>query len=204
MARRKTAIGIGPFGRPISPQAHAYEVLQRILSRGYPLTEDAVFLSMLNILLQKGSTVFQKVRTSRDLGGYRYMSFSPDIDLLEVRSGGTVIGYELKGERKQGREVQTPMFYEGIDQGLAYLVNPKATPLAESFIGSIFDYVYVVHPDTSEVSLMGDLVERYTPLGLVVVGRRGTKELIKPKTNHYLSNDVKKYFLSTSTPLAPT
>ena len=30
------------------------------------------------------------------------------------------------------------------------------------------DYVYVMHPATSEISRMKDLVERFTPLGLGV------------------------------------
>ena len=108
MPRRKTTLGTGPFGNPIPVEKHAWEVLQRILSRGHPLTEDAVSLSMFNILRQRGSRIFQKVRSSSDVGGYRYFNFSPDIDLLEVRRDSTVVGYELKGERRKGRQVEAP------------------------------------------------------------------------------------------------
>ncbi len=195
MARRKTTIGIGAFGRPIPKRQHAWEVLQRILARGHPLTEDAVFLSMLNILWQQNSRVYQQVRSSSDVGGYRYFQFSPDIDLLEVRRDGSVVAYELKGERRKGQNVEPPPFYEGIDQGLADLVNPISSPLSREFAGSIFDHAYVVHPAGSQIGRLADLLERCTPLGLIVVDRKGTKELVKPKPNPYLSLDMKAYFL---------
>ena len=95
MPRCKTTVGVGPIGRRVPVRGHAHQVLQRILTRGLPLTEDAVFLAMLNRLWQRGSQVFQRVRDSRDVGGYHYFSFSPDIDVLEVHDGGVVV-YELK------------------------------------------------------------------------------------------------------------
>ena len=195
MARRRTTIGRGPFGQPVPVRAHAYEVLQRILTRGHPLTEDAVFLSMLNILWQRGSSVFQKVRTSSDTGGYSYFHFSPDIDLLEVRKDKTVVGYELKGERRRAKQIEPPLFYEGVDQALAYLVNPISTPGASTFTGSIFDYLYIVHPANSQVTKLADLLERITPIGLVVVDRKRTTEVVKPKLNPYLSSNLRDHFL---------
>ena len=96
--RRKTTIGQGAFGRVVPADQHAAEVLGRIVNRGLPLTEDAVFLFLHHVLRRNnGSQIFQKVRASKDTGGYRYFSFSPDIDLLEVRPNGKVVGYELKG-----------------------------------------------------------------------------------------------------------
>ena len=64
-----------------------------------------MFLFMYRILRRKNrSQIFQKVRSSKDTGGYRYFRFSPDIDLLEVRPNGKVVGYELKGYTKSGRD----------------------------------------------------------------------------------------------------
>ena len=146
---------------------------------------------MLNILLQQDSRIYQKVLSSKDTGGYRYFGFSPDIDLLAVKRDNTVIGYELKGQRKMGREVDTPQYYGGIDEALAYLVNPLTSPLSSSFAGSVFDYVYVVHPFGTEVGKIADLLQRLTPLGVVVVERRRTRELVNPKPNPYLSVDLK-------------
>ena len=195
MARRKTTLGKGPFGKPVPVRQHAWEVLQRILDRGHPLTEDAVFLCLLNRLLQRGSRILQRVRESRDVGGYRYFSFSPDIDLLEIQGDGTVVGYELKGERRRGGQIEPPLYYEGIDQGLAYLVNPVRSPMSSSFAGSILDQVYVVHPAGSQIERLADLLHRLTPLGLVVADRRRVREIVKPKPNPYLSSDMRAYFL---------
>ena len=204
MPRRRTTIGKGAFGRPVPSDLHAWEVLQRILTRGHPLTEDAIFLAMQYILHRKGSHLLQKVRASKNVGvgnraglvgDYRYFQFSPDIDLLEVRPGGAVIGYELKGYRRAGREIKAPIYYEGLDQALAYLMNPVSSPFAESFVGSIFDNVYLVHPAGSNVEKLADLIQRCTPLGLGVVDQNGVKELVKPKPNPYLSPELKAYFL---------
>lgn len=197
MARRRTDIGRGAFGSWVSPDAHALEVLQRILSRGYPLTEDAVFLCMWNILRHNGSRILQKVRQSADVGEYRYFSFSPDIDLLEVRPGDVVAGYELKGYSGKPKSAAPPAYYEGIDQALSYLVNPVSSPLAQSFAGGVFDYVYVVHPAGTGVEALADVLQRCTPLGLIVVNQQGTpNELVKPKLNPYLNIDIKAYFLA--------
>ena len=197
MARRRTTIGKGAFGHWVPSDQHAWEGLQRILSRGHPLTEDAVFLCMWNVLRRNGSKIFQKVRSSSDMGGYRYFRFPPDIDLLEVRPNNIVVGYELKGYRRKAREMVPPIFYEGIDQALAYLVNPVGSPDTDSFIGSIFDQVYLVHPAGSEVvQRLAGLLQRCTPIGLIEVDPAGTKEIVKPTTNPYVSSELKEHFLS--------
>ena len=83
--RRRTEVGTGAFGRPRPHDAHAREVLRRILDRRLPLTEDAVFLCLWHQLTtRRKSKILQKVKTSKDVGGYRYFSFAPDIDLLEI------------------------------------------------------------------------------------------------------------------------
>ena len=190
-------MGRGAFGRHVPADHHATEVLNRILQKGRPLTEDAVFLAMHHILRRNnGSHIFQKVKASKDVGGYRYFSFSPDIDLLEVRLNGTVVGYELKGYRKSGKTMKPPSHYEGIDQALAILKNPVSSPLSESFAGSVFDYSYLVHADGSQVDQLADLLWQCTPLGLIVVNHLGTREIVKPKPNPFLDHDIKSYFVS--------
>ena len=197
MQRRKTTIGRGPFGRTISTDKHADEVLRRIRSKSLPLSEDAVFLCMYHILRRNNaSRIFQKVRESKNVGGYRYFSFSPDIDLLEVRNDETVVGYELKGYRRSKREMKPPSPYEGIDQALAILKNPIRSPLSKAFAGSIFDYSYLVHPEGSMVDTLADLLSLCTPIGLIVVSHRGTKELVKPKRNPFLDDGMQSFFVS--------
>ena len=197
MQRRKTTIGRGAFGRTVSTDEHAAETLGRILSRGRPLTEDAVFLCMHHILRRNNaSRIFQKVRESKDVGGYKYFSFSPDVDLLEVRNNETVVGYELKGYRRSKREVKPPSPYEGIDQALTILKNPVSSPLSKAFAGSIFDYSYLVHPEGSMVDTLADLLSLCTPIGLIVVSHRGVKEVVKPKRNPFLEDGMKSFFVS--------
>ena len=197
MKRRRTNIGRGAFGRRVPVDQHADEVLERILRKGSPLTEDAVFLGLYKILRNKNqSQLFQKVRASKDVGGYRHFNFSPDIDMLEVRTNGIVVGYELKGYRKAGREMKPPMHYEGLDQALAMLKNPVSSPYSQSFGGSVFDFVYLVHPEGSSVDQLADLLEMCTPLGLIVVNRTGTNEVVKPKPNPFLNPNMKAHFIS--------
>ena len=197
MQRRKTTIGRGPFGRTVPTDEHADEILGRIRSKGLPLTEDAVFLCMHHILRRNNaSRILQKVRESKDVGGYRYFSFSPDVDLLEVRKDETVVGYELKGYRRSKREMKPPSPYEGIDQALAILKNPIRSPLSKAFAGSIFDYSYLVHPEGSMVDTLADLLSLCTPIGLIVVSHRGVKELVKPKRNPFLDDSMKSFFVS--------
>ena len=197
MQRRKTRIGRGAFGHKVPTDEHANEVLGRILRKGRPLSEDAVFLAMHHVLRRNNkSQVFRNVRASKDVGGYRYFSFSPDIDLLEVRRNGMIVAYELKGYRKAGKAMKAPTFYEGIDQALAILKNPVRSPLSESFAGSVFDLCYLVHPAGSHVEVLADLLELCTPLGLIVVDHDGTREVVKPKANPFLDHGMKTYFTS--------
>ena len=197
MPRRRTTIGQGVFGRPVPFDQHAAEVLGRIVKRGLPITEDAAFLFLYHVLRRENrSRIFQKVPTSKDTGGYRYFRFSPDIDLLEVRPSGKVIGYELKGNLKARDSWNPPSYYEGIDQALALLKNPVSSPGSDSFAGSVFDEVYIVHPEGSGIEKLADLLQLCTPLGLVVVSRHGMKEVVKPKANPFLSQEMKGHFLA--------
>ena len=197
MPRRRTTIGQGAFGRPVPFEQHATEVLGRIVNQRLPITEDATFLFLYHVLRRNNNShIFQKVRASKDTGGYRYFSFSPDIDLLEVRPNGKVVGYELKGYLKSGRSWNPPSYYAGIDQALAMLKNPIRSPVSDSFAGSVFDEVYIVHPEGSNIERLADLLQLCTPLGLVVVNHRGTKEIVKPKPNPFLSQDMKDHFLA--------
>ncbi len=190
--RRKTTIGRGAFGRPVPVEAHADQVLGRILYKGAPLTEDAVFLVLRRILMRNNqSQIFQNVRYGEDIG-----SFSPDIDLMEVRPNGTVVGYELKGYRKAGRGMKPPTFYEGLDQALAMLKNPVNSPFSASFAGSVFDLVYLVHPEGSSIEQLADLLQMCTPLGLIVVNHSGVQEVVKPKGNPFLNPSMKARLIS--------
>ena len=140
------------------------------------------------------------MKASKYIGGSGYFQFSPDIDLLEVRKNGVIAGYELKGYRKSKQGFVPPPYYEGADEALAYLVNPVASPLSQStFAGSIFDYVYLVHP-TQETWHSGwesytESLRLCTPIGLITVDHSRTKEIVKPKRNPFVKEDMKQLFL---------
>ena len=87
------------------------------------------------------------------------------------------------------------MFYEGLDQALAYALNPLSSPLSSSFAGSVFDLVYLVHPAGSGVEKLADLIQRCTPVGLIVVDHQGSTEVVTPQPNPYLDVNLKRYFL---------
>ena len=197
MRRRKTTIGRGRFGHRVPFDQHVTDVLGRIVKGRLPLTEDAVFLYLYHVLRRNnGSQIFQKVRSSKSTGVYGYFNFSPDIDLLEVRPNGKVVGYELKGRSRSKGSWNPPPFYEGIDQAMAMLKNPVTSPWAHVFEGSIFDEVYLVHPAGSGVEQLLDLLELCTPVGVIVVSHEGTKELVKPKPNPFADTEMKRFFLN--------
>lgn len=199
MPRRTTTIGQGAFGRYVDRDCHEWDVVRRIITRRLPLTEDAVFILLRHILRQNGGKVLKAVRTSRDVGGQRHFFFSPDVDLLEVRPNGLVIGYELKGLRRARPGHTPPPYYAGVDEALALLVNPCASPLASStFVGSVFDHVYVVHPaegDYCGLDSLKDVLGLCTPIGLAAVSHSGVREILQPKKNPFLNQDIKKLFL---------
>jgi hypothetical protein len=196
-SRRRTEIGVGSFGRWRDPHEHARETIRRIIARRLPLTEDAVFLLLMHQLKTiRNSTVFQKVKASKNTGGYRYFAFSPDVDLLEVTPEKKVIGYELKGERKRDGRIVPPPYYEGLDEALAYLLNPISTPVSRNFVGSILDEVWLVHPDSSNVENLSDLISRFTPLGLMKLTHQGVKIIVPAKTNPYFDHNVKTLFIN--------
>ena len=59
-----------------------------------------------------------------------------------------------------------------------------------------FDYSYIVHPEGSQIDALADLLETCTPLVLVVVDHCGTREVVKPKPNPFLDQNLKSYFTS--------
>ncbi len=201
MPRRRTTIGSGAFGRRIDTTEHLTQTYRRIRSRRLPLTEDAVFVLTLFMLSQRNESkhVLKAVRTSKDIGGYRYFGFSPDIDLLEVRRDSSVVAYELKGVQGAQKSVT---YYEGLGQALSYLVNPVSSPLSHTApsTASVFDYVYLVHPDQEYAdTVVRDafvkLVHNFTPVGLIYLDHDRWKEIVPAKPNPFLNKDLQALFL---------
>ena len=206
MSRRTTTIGIGSFGNWIDRNEHLKQTYNRILTRQLPLTEDAVFIMTLFMLSQRyqGSRYFKAVRSSKNIGAYsQYFNFIPDMDLIEVRTDNSVIGYELKGlQKSKSKGMQSVNFYEGLDQALSYLINPTLSPLSDTLPAqaSIFDYVYLVHPEREPVNerhrnAFSKLVQDCTPVGLIYVSHNRWREVVSAKPNPFLHLDLKSFYL---------
>ena len=204
MSRRTTTIGIGAFGNWTDPNEHLKQTYRRIRSHQLPLTEDAVFVMTLFMLQQRGQTkhIFKAVRQSKDIGEYKYFSFTPDVDLLEIRNDDVIVGYELKGIQKAKRTTKDVMFYQGLDQALSLLANPMYSPISDKTPpeASIFDYVYLVHPSPDPANevhggAFARLVDSCTPVGLIYVSHDRWKEVVRPKPNPFANQNLKALLL---------
>ena len=127
-------------------------------------------------------------------------NFKSEVDVLEIQRDNTIIGYELKGYRKRKGAYEPPNYYLGLDQALSYLVNPlvfKDKNLG-LFYGSIFDYVYLVHPrgnNDTDIQRISDVIEKCTPIGFMLVDDHDVEEIVKPKKNPFASSDIQQMFL---------
>ena len=106
-----------------------------------------------------------------------------------------MIGYELKGDRKRSKSIDPPMYYAGVDEALAYLVNPVSSPSSPTFAGSIFDEVWLVHPAGSAIPQMADLISKLTPLGLMTLSHKAVDVVVRARPNPYLDEKLKAEFL---------
>jgi len=154
------------------------------------------FLLLFKTLWARGSKVFQKVFHNVGRGEWNYW-FAPDVDMLEVRADGTVVGYELKGFRRGKEGYEPPALYAGLDQAVAYLGLPWVNA---RFEGSLFDYVYLVHMSeeatvSEGIVHMSEVIARCTPLGFIVANYDRVEEMVTPKANPFKSEAVKKLFL---------
>ena len=202
MPRRKTTLGRGAFGRAVPADFHAFELFSRHAARNSPLVEDAVGLCLYIWLQNRGSIILQRLRQGRHLAAGGGFYFSPDIDMVEIRSEGTIVGYELKGMKKKQRSYDPPPYYDGLDQALGYLINPVTSPLSVGTpMQSIFDYVYLVHPRYSmpfapvNPEAFNPVINACTPIGYLQVDYERVEEIVPPKKNPFVSEDVKKLFL---------
>ncbi|MEA1944663.1 MAG: hypothetical protein U9N07_04940 [Euryarchaeota archaeon] len=170
------------------------------------LTEKSVYYKLHSELTKKGkrSQVFRGVvhnlfGAPAHAAPFLY-NFKSEVDVLEIQRDNTIIGYELKGYRKKKGMYMPPNYYLGLDQALSYLVNPlvfKDKNLG-LFYGSIFDYVYLVHPrgnDGTDIQRMSDAIEKCTPIGFMLVDDHDVEEIVKPKKNPFVNSEIQQMFL---------
>jgi hypothetical protein len=166
-----------------------------------PLTEDLITWILFQRGRVAGSRFFFKLKHNLSLERNWHYSFGPDVDLLEVRNNDTLVGYEIKGQRKTHTgEYDWPALYDGLGQALHYLILPFASDSHGNRIleGGAFDYVYLVNarqePSKDEA---GFKVLRLTPLGYMTVAPGSVvTELIPPRHNPLQSPEAKQHVLS--------
>ena len=174
-------------------------IVKQLQHSGEPLTESVMQLLLYYDYLRKTGLRFF-TRVSHNVGkGNWFFWFAPDADVIEVWNAQTVFGYELKGMRKAPKGgYEVPSVYAGLDEALAYLVNPSLVEIQGSkpeFLGSIFDFVYLVHPTHFDPRIT-DMVEKCTPIGLATIDYNGFREVVQAKPNPFMNTKVKERFLS--------
>ncbi|MEM0049003.1 MAG: hypothetical protein QW424_01520 [Candidatus Bathyarchaeia archaeon] len=79
--------------------------------RTLPLTEDVILYLLYQTRIVNGSHLFFKLKHNITWGDRDWCFwFAPDVDLLEIKSDGTVIGYEVKGQRKLKDRYEWPVY----------------------------------------------------------------------------------------------
>jgi hypothetical protein len=112
-------------------------------------SEDAVAFALYKQCIAGNSQMFFKFHHNLSFRVDRewYYYCSPEVDVIEVRNDGSIVGYELKGSRKHKSGLPDfPDVFEAMGQALAYLDLPGVHEKSgrSLFVGGIFDFVNVV------------------------------------------------------------
>ncbi len=132
-----------------------WEIRVQFENQNFPMTEDLLLFIMSLVARQRGSRVFCKISNNISLDRGWHFWCAPDLDLVEVRFDNTIVGYEVKGQRRTRGTYDWPSPQEGLDQALRYLIMPRVTDQATvrpMFDGGVSDRGYLVHPLPSEDS----------------------------------------------------
>lgn len=169
------------------------------------ITENVLSYIFFKNYCESESRVFFKfhhnvaVRRKRD---WAYWC-APEIDIIEVKKDGTVIGYELKADRRKNGQAEPPPLFEGIDQAIAYLDLPRVCEngedkFKEKFQGGAFDFVYVAYTrQNSDFSQREIRIFNLLHIGVVLVLPNGECKRVKEAPpNPLLDLDAKNHFLN--------
>lgn len=160
------------------------------------LTEDVILYLLYEKLKSKGAQFFFKLKHNISPMRDWYYAFGPDVDLLEVRNDGTIVGYEAKGQQK-GKP--WPARYEGLDEAMAYLELPYISKNGRRLLeGGVMDEVYLVHvvsrPDVFSKTWLK--IFFLTPIGLAIITpQREFFKILQARKNPVLNIDAKQHFL---------
>lgn len=172
-------------------------------SNQIPFSEKVITYALWKKCVEKGSEVFIRfshnltVKQGRD---WDYWT-GTDIDLLEITKERTIIGYEIKGMKKNKGRYEPPRLYEGLDQAMGYLNLPFVIQKANSklrFEGGVLDSVYLVHArNEAEVPEYERRIFDLVPIGLIIATPDGKLEIVeKASKNPVQSKEAKQHFLN--------
>jgi hypothetical protein len=160
------------------------------------LKSDKIISLLESELKSKGNTVYPKLPYIKgDIIGRRRYIFTTQPNMLEIQKDNTIIGYKVEGYKKRKGEYEPPAVYEGLDKALAYLINPSIDEAGGKvvFRGSVFDYIYLVHGGDNRT--MSEVIDKCTPIGFILVSGDDITEVVKPKRNPFVNEDIKRMFL---------
>ncbi|HXF48461.1 MAG TPA: hypothetical protein VNL73_03415 [Verrucomicrobiae bacterium] len=163
------------------------------------MTEEQLARSMISKYLPKESRVFRKFSHNTNLDRDWNYYCGTDIDILEITKDNQVIGYELKGFRKNKGKQEPPALYEGLDQALNYLNLPYVFDVNNKmlFEGGVFDHVYLAHARQSPTFENYERrVFNVTPIGFIIATPDGQFHKVQEaKLNPIQDVHLKDHFL---------
>ncbi|MCI0330979.1 MAG: hypothetical protein L0196_08565 [candidate division Zixibacteria bacterium] len=169
------------------------------------MTENALSYIFFKNYCDSESRVFFKFLQNSDVKRKREWTYwcAPEVDVIEVKKDGTVIGYELKADQRRKSREEGPALFKGIDQAIAYLDLPRICEngqeqFKEKFEGGAFDFVYVVYTRQDGGFSQREIrTFNLLPIGVILVSPRGECKRVKEApANPLLDSDTKNHFLN--------
>ena len=164
------------------------------------MTEEQLSNLFCDKFIPATSKVFCKFSHNLNLDRAWNYYTGTDMDVVEVTTENTIIGYELKGFRKFKGNPEPPGLYEGLDQALNYLNLPYVFNKNNEalFNGGVPDYVYLVHARQNvEFQDYERRVFSVTPIGFIIATSNNELHKVhEAKPNPIQSKDAKEHFLN--------
>jgi hypothetical protein len=162
-------------------------------------TENTVAYSLHKRCDAKSRLFFKfhhNMRIHRDRTWFYYCA--PEVDVIEVRSDGQLVAYELKGVRHHRSGADYPAYNDAIGQGIAYLDLPWIYEDDQrKFDGGAFDSVYIVCArETSKVDDSETRILATVPIGGMIALPDGQLFTVKEAPRNPIQNTrAKEHFL---------
>ena len=165
------------------------------------LTESNLLSNLASLLEKDGYEVFINVRHNMNAGEEPTYLFTPDADIIAIREN-EVLGFEVKGYRRVRDRLEPAPPHEDIGEAIMYLANPLYfNYMNTNYSGGVFDKVYLCYPKREDVEGIRSIVEKCTPIGLLVledsVKRNNWRAgmILEAKRNPLLNEEKKRIMI---------